>query len=52
MQEKFLNERIKVEGKTGNMGNNVSLERNKSKVILNSDIPFSKRWVGQGSVWQ
>ncbi|XP_045161746.1 60S ribosomal protein L22-like [Mercenaria mercenaria] len=43
--EKFLNERIKVEGKTNNMGNNVSLERQKSKVILNADIPFSKRYL-------
>jgi len=43
--EKFLNERIKVEGKTNNMGNNVTLERQKSKVILNADIPFSKRYL-------
>ncbi|KAH3827287.1 60S ribosomal protein L22-like [Dreissena polymorpha] len=43
--EKFLNERIKVEGKTNNMGNNVSLERSKSKITLNSDIPFSKRYL-------
>merc|ERR1712179_466712 len=43
--EKFLNERIKVAGKTNNMGNNITLERSKSKVILNADIPFSKRYL-------
>lgn len=42
-QEKFLQERIKVNGKTGNFGNNVALERNKNKINLTSDIPFSKR---------
>lgn len=44
-QEKFLQERIKVNGKTGNFGNNVALERNKNKINLTSDIPFSKRYL-------
>ena len=43
--EKFLLERIKVNGKTSNMGTNVVLERNKNKVNLTSDIPFSKRYL-------
>lgn len=43
--EKFLQERIKVNGKTGNFGNNVALERNKNKINLTSDIPFSKRYL-------
>ncbi|KAJ8320741.1 hypothetical protein KUTeg_002328 [Tegillarca granosa] len=43
--EKFLNERVKVNGKTGNFGNNVSLERNKNKITLTSDIAFSKRYL-------
>ncbi|KAL3862239.1 hypothetical protein ACJMK2_008223 [Sinanodonta woodiana] len=43
--EKFLTERIKVNGKTNNLGSNVSLERNKSKVILTADIAFSKRYL-------
>ena len=42
-QEKYLQERIKVNGKTNNFGNAVSLERNKMKLAVNSDIPFSKR---------
>ncbi|XP_047004890.1 60S ribosomal protein L22-like [Schistocerca americana] len=43
--EKYLQERIKVNGKTNNFGNNVSLERNKAKVSINSDVPFSKRYL-------
>ncbi|VDI46823.1 large ribosomal subunit protein eL22-like [Mytilus galloprovincialis] len=43
--EKFLQERIKVNGKTSNMGTNVVLERNKNKVNLTSDIAFSKRYL-------
>ncbi|EFN83461.1 60S ribosomal protein L22, partial [Harpegnathos saltator] len=41
--EKYLHERIKVNGKTGNFGNNVTLERNKMKLSVNSDVDFSKR---------
>ncbi|XP_066596327.1 large ribosomal subunit protein eL22-like [Prorops nasuta] len=43
--QKYLQERIKVNGKTNNLGNNVTLERSKSKVIVNSDIDFSKRYL-------
>ncbi|KAG8306991.1 60S ribosomal protein L22 [Homalodisca vitripennis] len=43
--EKYLQERIKVNGKTNNFGNAVSLERVKMKLALNSDIPFSKRYL-------
>merc|ERR1712154_152122 len=43
--EKYLQERIKVDGKTGNFGNNVSLERQKNKIALTSEIPFSKRYL-------
>ncbi|KAI4490943.1 hypothetical protein M0802_010617 [Mischocyttarus mexicanus] len=43
--EKYLQERIKVSGKTGNFGNNVSIERNKMKLSVNSDIDFSKRYL-------
>lgn len=39
-------ERIKVNGKTGNLGNAVTLGREKNtKLVLNSDIPFSKRYL-------
>merc|ERR1712021_115367 len=43
--EKFLQERIKVNGKTNNFGSNVTIERQKSKVAINSDVPFSKRYL-------
>jgi large subunit ribosomal protein L22e len=44
--EKFLLERIKVNGKVGNLGNSVSLEKSgKSKILVNSEIPFSKRYL-------
>merc|ERR1712048_1248320 len=43
--EKYLQERIKVDGKTGNFGNNVSLERQKNKIVLTSEVPFSKRYL-------
>lgn len=40
-----MSERIKINGKINNMGSNVSLERQKMKVFLNSDIQFSKRYL-------
>ncbi|PVD36978.1 hypothetical protein C0Q70_03971 [Pomacea canaliculata] len=43
--EKYLHERIKVEGKTNNFGTAVALERNKNKITLTSEIPFSKRYL-------
>ncbi|VDO53689.1 unnamed protein product [Onchocerca flexuosa] len=42
----FLNERIKVNGKVGNMAaNGVKLEITKTKIILTSEVPFSKRYL-------
>ncbi|KAL0129085.1 hypothetical protein PUN28_004044 [Cardiocondyla obscurior] len=43
--EKYLQEKIKVNGKTNNFGNNVVLERNKMKLSINSDVDFSKRYL-------
>merc|ERR1711931_120758 len=43
--EQFLQQRIKVAGKTNNLGSNVVLEKQKSKIIVTSDIPFSKRYL-------
>merc|ERR1712012_708983 len=34
-----------AKGKTNNFGNNVTIERAKSKVSINSDVPFSKRYL-------
>ncbi|XP_026751109.1 60S ribosomal protein L22 [Galleria mellonella] len=43
--EKYLKERVKVEGKTNNLGNHVVIARDKTKVAINADIPFSKRYL-------
>mmetsp|Transcript_133965 Transcript_133965/g.232791 ORF Transcript_133965/g.232791 Transcript_133965/m.232791 type:complete len:124 (-) Transcript_133965:61-432(-) len=43
--EKFLKERIKVEGKTGNLGEKVTVSRDKSKINVTAEAPFSKRYL-------
>ncbi|XP_045448865.1 60S ribosomal protein L22-like [Melitaea cinxia] len=43
--EKYLKERVKVEGKTNNLGNHVIIARDKTKIVINADIPFSKRYL-------
>uniref|UniRef100_A0A2K5R3D2 Large ribosomal subunit protein eL22 n=1 Tax=Cebus imitator TaxID=2715852 RepID=A0A2K5R3D2_CEBIM len=49
--EQFLQERIKVNGKAGNLGGGVvTIERSKSKITVTSEVPFSKRpFMGQGA---
>lgn len=45
--EKFLRERIKVNGKTGNFAGALTIERGdkNSKIIVNATVPFSKRYL-------
>ncbi|KAL1522762.1 hypothetical protein AB1Y20_017734 [Prymnesium parvum] len=43
--EKFLLDRIKVGGKTGNLGDLVSVSRDKAKVVVSSETAFSKRYL-------
>ncbi|KAF5337034.1 hypothetical protein D9611_003296 [Ephemerocybe angulata] len=44
--EKFLHDRIKVEGKVGQLGENVKIVRDgNSKITVTSSIPFSKRYL-------
>ncbi|CAD6216710.1 unnamed protein product [Miscanthus lutarioriparius] len=44
--EKFLQERIKVAGgKAGSLGDSVTISREKTKVTVTSDGPFSKRYL-------
>ncbi|XP_055625781.1 60S ribosomal protein L22-like [Toxorhynchites rutilus septentrionalis] len=43
--EKYLKERFKVNGKTGNLGSNVTFERQKMKVYVNADVHYSKRYL-------
>merc|ERR1719409_709977 len=44
-QEKFLLDRIKVGGKVGNLGDLISVSRDKAKVLVSSDTAFSKRYL-------
>lgn len=43
--EKFLNDRIKVNGKAGNLGEDVKVSRDKSKVTVTSELHMSKRYL-------
>ncbi|KAJ9181901.1 hypothetical protein P3X46_005946 [Hevea brasiliensis] len=43
--EKFLQERIKVGGKAGALGDSVTVTREKSKINVTSDSNFSKRYL-------
>ncbi|KAF0753695.1 Uncharacterized protein FWK35_00021333 [Aphis craccivora] len=43
--EKFLQEHMKYNGKTNNFGDVISLEKTKTKIIVNSDVPFSKKYL-------
>eukprot|EP00919_Chromeraceae_sp_WS-2016_P061392 GHVR01145603.1.p1 GENE.GHVR01145603.1~~GHVR01145603.1.p1 ORF type:complete len:135 (+),score=15.35 GHVR01145603.1:29-406(+) len=43
--EKYFKDRIKVNGKTSNLGEKVSITREKSKVVVNAELPFSKRYL-------
>lgn len=40
-----MKERFKVGGKVNNLGNNVTFERVKMKLFVNSDIHFSKAYL-------
>ena len=42
-QEEFLKGRIKVSGKTGNLGDDITLNREKNVISVVSGIPLSKR---------
>merc|ERR1711915_181459 len=43
--EDFLKSRVKVEGKTGNIGKNVVISSSKTKINVNADIDYSKRYL-------
>merc|ERR1719313_954483 len=43
--EKYLKERIKVDGKTGNLGDKVKISRDKAKLQITAEAPFSKRYL-------
>lgn len=43
--EKFLTDKIKVNGKTGVLGESIKVGRDKSKVTVTAEAHISKRWV-------
>jgi len=43
--EKFFKDRIKVEGKTGNLGEKITVSRDKNKIHISAEAPFSKRYL-------
>merc|ERR1711937_217914 len=43
--EKYLKERIKVAGKAGNLGETVKVNTEKSKIIVQAEGAFSKRYL-------
>ena len=40
-----------MNGKTGNLGNEVNLSKDKNTISVTSDIPFSKRYVSSIYEW-
>jgi large subunit ribosomal protein L22e len=43
--EKFLHDRIKVNGKAGKLDNKVVISRDKNKINIAAELPFSKRYL-------
>ncbi|KAK6908412.1 hypothetical protein I203_102413 [Kwoniella mangroviensis CBS 8507] len=43
--EKFLHDRIKVDGKAGQLGDKIQIAKEGNKLVLTSSIPFSKRYL-------
>lgn len=43
--KKYLHDRIKVNGKAGDLGTKVNITRDKSKLVVVAELPFSKRYL-------
>ena len=43
--ETFLTQKIKVDGKTGMLANSVTVAMDKDSIVVESKIPFSKRYL-------
>mmetsp|Transcript_38703 Transcript_38703/g.82184 ORF Transcript_38703/g.82184 Transcript_38703/m.82184 type:complete len:124 (-) Transcript_38703:111-482(-) len=43
--EQFLKDRIKVNGKPGNLGDKVQVDREKSKINVTAQAPFAKNYL-------
>ena len=43
--EAYITQHIKVDGKTGNLGSSVTVARQKDTIVVESSVPFSKRYL-------
>ena len=43
--EQFLAQKIKVDNKTGNLGNSVTVAMDKESIVVEAKIPLSKRYL-------
>ena len=43
--ESYLTQRIKVDGKTGNLGSNITVTKEKDTLVVESKIDLSKRYL-------
>ena len=43
--EKFLHDNIKVDGKKGNLGSKVTVTKDKSRINIQAEMPFSKGYL-------
>ena len=43
--EDFLRKKIKVNNKTGNLGENITVSAEGSRVVISSSLPFAKRYL-------
>merc|ERR1712137_898704 len=48
--QQYLVDRIKIDGKVGQLGSNVSVSNTKNKVTVTSEIPFSKRYLKKNNL--
>merc|ERR1712173_133404 len=46
----YLTEHIKVEGKVGNLGNNIKVNSAKSNLVVESEIALSKRYLKKNNL--
>ena len=43
--ENFLKQKLKVDGKAGNLGSSVTVSKDSSNIVVQSSIPLSKRYL-------
>ena len=43
--ENYLKQHIKVDGKAGNLGSSVTVAKDSNNIVVQSSIPFSKRYL-------